>query len=133
MRYNMQTTHAKTFSKSWWYFAWDKKLLITQLNFKLCNPYIKDIRRAKSMEYKKAEEILPKELLREIQNYIQGATLYIPKETHHEWGEKSGIKDKLHKRNQLIKEKFQQGNSIQSLANDFYLSEETIKKIVYKK
>nr|WP_270313149.1 CD3324 family protein [Vagococcus fluvialis] len=94
---------------------------------------MKDIRRAKSMEYKKAEEILPKELLREIQNYIQGATLYIPKETHHEWGEKSGIKDKLHKRNQLIKEKFQQGNSIQSLANDFYLSEETIKKIVYKK
>ncbi|MGF2054513.1 CD3324 family protein [Vagococcus fluvialis] len=93
----------------------------------------KDIRRAKSMEYKKAEEILPKELLKEIQNYIQGATLYIPKETHHEWGEKSGIKDKLHKRNQLIKEKFQQGNSIQSLANDFYLSEETIKKIVYKK
>ncbi|MFI3604652.1 CD3324 family protein [Vagococcus fluvialis] len=93
----------------------------------------KDIRSAKSMEYKKAEEILPKELLKEIQNYIQGATLYIPKETHHEWGEKSGIKDKLHKRNQLIKEKFQQGNSIQSLANDFYLSEETIKKIVYKK
>ena len=85
------------------------------------------------MEYKKAEEILPKELLKEIQNYIQGATLYILKETHHEWGEKSGIKDKLHKRNQLIKEKFQQGNSIQSLANDFYLSEETIKKIVYKK
>ncbi|WP_399284403.1 CD3324 family protein [Vagococcus fluvialis] len=91
------------------------------------------MRSAKSMEYKKAEEILPKELLKEIQNYIQGATLYIPKETHHEWGEKSGIKDKLHKRNQLIKEKFQQGNSIQSLANDFYLSEETIKKIVYKK
>ncbi|MFW7386161.1 CD3324 family protein [Vagococcus fluvialis] len=91
------------------------------------------MRSAKSMEYKKAEEILPKELLKEIQNYIQGATLYIPKETYHEWGEKSGIKDKLHKRNQLIKEKFQQGNSIQSLANDFYLSEETIKKIVYKK
>ncbi|MFW7372629.1 CD3324 family protein [Vagococcus fluvialis] len=93
----------------------------------------KDIRSAKNMEYKKAEEILPKELLKEIQNYIQGATLYIPKETYHEWGEKSGIKDKLHKRNQLIKEKFQQGNPIQSLANDFYLSEETIKKIVYKK
>lgn len=85
------------------------------------------------MEYKKVEEIMPKELLKEIQNYIQGATLYIPKETHHEWGEKSGIKDKLHKRNQLIKEKFQQGNSIQSLGTDFYLSEETIKKIVYKK
>lgn len=85
------------------------------------------------MEYKKAEDVLPKELLKEIQSYVQGVALYIPKKTHCEWGEKSGIKIKLTQRNQRIKIKFKKGYSIEALANEFYLSEETIKKIVYRK
>ena len=87
------------------------------------------------MEYKRAEDILPKELLKELQFYIEGATLYIPKSAHkHQaWGEKSGTKEKLRKRNREIKKKFQANSTIRSLAQEYFLSEETVRKIVYKK
>ncbi|MFW8052094.1 CD3324 family protein [Vagococcus fluvialis] len=87
------------------------------------------------MEYKRAEDILPKELLKELQFYIEGATLYIPKSAHkrQSWGEKSGTKEKFQKRNREIKEKFQSKNTITSLAQEYFLSEETVRKIVYKK
>lgn len=87
------------------------------------------------MATKRAEKILPKELLKEIQNYIQGEALYIPKleTTKKSWGEKSGLKRELDERNMAIKQMFQDKTSIAVIANTFHLSEETIKKIVYKK
>ena len=87
------------------------------------------------MKYVKATSILPDELVIEIQKYVQGETLYIPKQkcTYQKWGSLSGGRKKIDDRNASIKSGFDNGKSINQLAQDFFLSTETIKKIVYRK
>lgn len=87
------------------------------------------------MGYVKAETILPDTLLREIQKYIEGECIYIPskKTTRKKWGEKSGNRDYIQNRNQEIRDKHKDGCSVLDLAEEFYLSIDSIKKIVYKK
>ncbi|MUK88941.1 hypothetical protein GMD78_11100 [Ornithinibacillus sp. L9] len=83
----------------------------------------------------KAKTVLPQELLEEIQNYVQGETIYIPKPKarYQKWGACSGAKKSIAKRNALIKQSFRNGVPIEQLAEEYYLSVETIKKIVYSK
>ncbi|PFO06571.1 hypothetical protein COJ85_06560 [Bacillus sp. AFS076308] len=85
------------------------------------------------MKYINAAKVLPEKLIVEIQKYVQGETLYIPKpETEHrKWGTSSGGRRMLDRRNAAIRNSFINGSSIQQLANEYYLSTETIKKIVY--
>ncbi len=86
------------------------------------------------MRYKNAAEVLPPVLLREIQYYIEGELLYIPKsETKKEWGAVSGSKKFYSERNSRIRELFHGGMPIQDLAKQFGLSGSTIKKIIYQK
>ncbi|NQD66575.1 hypothetical protein HP456_11660 [Bacillus haikouensis] len=87
------------------------------------------------MSYVKANHILPEDLLKELQKYVQGKTLYIPKEkcNHQEWGSRSGERKRIDQRNRRIKEQFNSGTTIIQLANDYFLSTETIKSIVYSK
>ena len=87
------------------------------------------------MRYVNANEILPKHLLEEIQSYVQGDLIYIPKpeEQRLKWGVASGERKRLNERNQTMKALFKQGTSLEILSKDFCLSIETIKKIVYKK
>ncbi|MBD5467343.1 MAG: helix-turn-helix domain-containing protein [Lachnospiraceae bacterium] len=86
------------------------------------------------MRYKNAAEVLPSVLLREIQYYIEGELLYIPKsETKKEWGAVSGSKKFYSERNSRIRELFHDGMPIQDLAKQFGLSGSTIKKIIYQK
>lgn len=84
--------------------------------------------------YQKAESVLPPQLIQEIQHYCQGIILYIPKAADRaKWGSKSGTKKVLEKRNQKIKERFSKGEGIDYLAEEFFLSPSSIKKIVYAK
>jgi DNA-binding NarL/FixJ family response regulator len=85
------------------------------------------------MKYVKATNILPKELISEIQKYIQGETIYIPKPktTYEKWGARSGGRRAIQERNSAIKEAFKKGKTIHQLADDHFLAVETIKKIVY--
>ncbi|MCA1058943.1 hypothetical protein LCL96_08350 [Rossellomorea aquimaris] len=87
------------------------------------------------MKYVKAESVLPQSLLSEIQKYVQGETLYIPKEKekHQKWGSLSGSRRVIDQRNKAIKAAFSNGTTIPELAEEYYLSIETIKKIVYQK
>lgn len=87
------------------------------------------------MKYVKAANILPEQLIREIQKYVQGETIYIPKPEHayHKWGTQSGGRKQLEDRNKAIKHAFKNGTSIHQLAEEYFLSVETIKKIVYSK
>ncbi|OXS72816.1 hypothetical protein B1B04_14430 [Lysinibacillus sp. KCTC 33748] len=87
------------------------------------------------MAYKKASAILPEELLVEIQKYVQGETIYIPKieNTYLEWGARSGSKKYIENRNKSIKEAFTNGASIEQLSKEYHLAVETIKKIIYTK
>lgn len=83
------------------------------------------------MKYKNAGEILPLELLEQIQTYVHGEYLYIPiYGRKRAWGEKSGSKKELKERNFLIKEKYKNGCSILELAQEYFLSESSIRKII---
>lgn len=51
------------------------------------------------MQYKNGKEILPAELLRELQRYIQGELIYIPtlEAKRKGWGENNGTKEIIKK------------------------------------
>jgi Mor family transcriptional regulator len=85
------------------------------------------------MKYIKACDILPKDLLEEIQNYAEGCIVYIPNKTGNRraWGDMTGTKSELVKRNIQIKKDFKTGIKIDNLSKKYSLSVETIKKIIY--
>lgn len=86
------------------------------------------------MSYKKGVDVLPAHILEEVQQYIDGGLIYIPKRSDKiGWGCKSGTRKSLNRRNKRIQILFGEGISISKIAEIFYLSEETIKKIVYGK
>lgn len=85
------------------------------------------------MKYRNASEILPDKLLREIQRYTSGETIYIPQVTERQkWGEGSGARRYYEERNQKIYEQYKAGMSMEELEIQFSLSLETIRKIIYR-
>lgn len=85
------------------------------------------------MKYRKAESILPEELLKQIQQYIQGEYVYIPnpKGTKKAWGEKTGTRVYITERNKGIKQQYDAGKRCEQLAEEYHLSLASIRKIVY--
>ncbi len=87
------------------------------------------------MKYINAKEILPDKLIKELQEYVQAGYVYVPakNEQHKSWGELSGYRKELSKRNSIIISKYRNGASIEELADRYYLSIYAIRKIIYKK
>ena len=86
------------------------------------------------MKYENAKDVLPAKLLEEVQKYAEGKVIYIPRtEKGRGWGEASGYREKLNKRNAMICSRYSAGQSIMEIAEEFFLSPETIKKLVYGK
>ena len=86
------------------------------------------------MKYKKASDVLPDELLKEVQKYVNGEALYFPKyKERNNWGENTGAKDFYKQRNEEIKEKYNQNLSLDVLSLEYNLSVETIRKIIYER
>ena len=84
------------------------------------------------MKYENGRDIFPEKLLRQIQKYVSGKLVYIPAgEKKREWGESSGYKRYLAERNRDIRCQFRAGAGVEQLAEQYYLSCESIKKIVY--
>ena len=84
------------------------------------------------MKYRNASEILPDPLLKELQKYAGGEVLYIPTEGHRKaWGEGSGSRRYYAERNDEIRQKFRRGVKMDTLAEEYGLSRERIRKIVY--
>lgn len=84
------------------------------------------------MKYENAKDILPEALLSQVQKYAEGKVIYIPKsEKSKGWGEASGYRQKLMKRNALICNRYSLGQSVYEIAEEFFLSPETVKKLVY--
>ena len=85
------------------------------------------------MKYRNATEIFPDRLLKEIQKYASGEVVYIPEGTGKKgWGEKSGARDYYVERNAEIRSKHQNGKSIQELAEEYGLSRDSVRRILYK-
>lgn len=84
------------------------------------------------MKYINAAEVLPEKLLREIQMYIEGDVLYIPKISAKKgWGCVSGSREFYEKRNKEIQFLFKSGYSIEALSKRYGLADSTLKKIIY--
>jgi DNA-binding NarL/FixJ family response regulator len=85
------------------------------------------------MPYINARQILPPELIAQIQEHLDGQLVYIPKksETRSKWGSKSGSKALLQRRNQSIRQAWRRGDSLSDLADSQHLSEDTIRKIIF--
>ena len=83
------------------------------------------------MSFINANEILPKELIDEIQRYVQGVNLYIPKIFDKKRTD-SEYKKELFERDMEIYEMFQSGNTVSELAEMYYLSDKSIYRILGK-
>jgi Mor family transcriptional regulator len=85
------------------------------------------------LKYANAKDILPPELLAEVQKYITGAILYvpIPNEIKTQWGQLSGIREEIRHRNRSIVANYRNGVSVDQLMDAFCLSEASIRKIIY--
>lgn len=82
------------------------------------------------MSYIKAEDVLPKELIETIQQYVNGKSIYIPSKEKQEWGSTTSAKDFFHERNERIYETYKNGTSVHELAHSFSLSEKSIQRIL---
>ncbi len=87
------------------------------------------------MKYVNADVLLPDELVKELQRYIQGGYLYVPTggNQRRQWGELSGYRIELQKRNREIMKEYRDGSSLEVLAERYHLSVSGIRKIIYRK
>lgn len=86
------------------------------------------------MSYKNGRDVLPPSLLKQLQDYIQGEIIYIPKREQKRagWGENNGTRMIIEKRNQEIYGLYKNGYSIMELIQMYHLSEDSIRKIIVK-
>lgn len=84
------------------------------------------------MIYKNGKEILPAELLAEIQKYVEGELIYIPKkETNRAgWGEVNGARNNIRMRNHEIYSLYRDGLPVEEIIKRFHLSEDSVRKII---
>ncbi|HHZ05365.1 MAG TPA: hypothetical protein GX401_01040 [Clostridiales bacterium] len=84
------------------------------------------------MQYTRANAVLPRELVALIQDYIDGECIYIPRKAENKkaWGESTGTKQELSKRNIDIYEDFLCGIPENQLAERYFLSEKSIQRII---
>lgn len=84
------------------------------------------------MSYKRADDILPENILEILQTYVSGEAIYVPKkkECRKRWGSSTGVNEKLRIRNEQILEQYQKGVSTKELAQKYYLTEKSIQRIL---
>lgn len=81
------------------------------------------------MSYINANLVLPRELIKEIQKYVNGVNLYIPK-VPEEKGACSCYRREISSRNEEIYGRFLQGEKVSELAAEYFLSEKSIYRIL---
>lgn len=84
------------------------------------------------MGYRKAEEILPDEIIELIQEYVDGESIYIPRKTENrkKWGSDTSIKQELRERNHSIYRDYTAGATVEELTGKYFLSEKSIQRIL---
>ena len=85
------------------------------------------------MSYIRADEILPKELLEAIQQYVDGQIIYIPRKEKQAWGSGTSTKEFFRERNERIFQAWQEGISEEELSRRFSLSRKSIQRILRNK
>jgi len=84
------------------------------------------------MSYKKANDVLPHNLLSAVQQYIDGEYMYIPRKADSKlpWGANTDTRKIVKARNREILTKRLAGCSVGDLAEQYFLSEKAIYKII---
>lgn len=87
------------------------------------------------MRYLKAADVLPAELLAQIQIYADGVYLYIPRRTdkRQSWGNSTRYREELRQRNESIRFLHREGQSAEQLAEQFHLAVKTIQRVLRQK
>ena len=86
------------------------------------------------MSYVNADDVLPKDLIGEIQKYVDGKLIQIPRKDENSlsWGEPNGTQDTLAERNQTIVNSYYSGQTIAELGKVYFLSEKRIQGIIHE-
>ena len=85
------------------------------------------------MPYANAEDLLPPELVAELQKYVSGGLLYIPHPpSTRVWGQKNGARARLAARNAEIRRLKAEGFTLEALADRYCLSTDAIRKVLYQ-
>lgn len=84
------------------------------------------------MGYKKASSVLPHKLLCAVQEYIDGAYIYIPRKEGRKqlWGANTNTRKNILERNREIVTKHIEGHLVTDLAEQYFLSPKTIYNII---
>ena len=84
------------------------------------------------MSYASARDILPENILKIIQQSVDGECIYIPKKEENKiaWGELTQSKNEISNRNASIYRDHLSGIPIQNLSERYYLSPKSIQRIV---
>lgn len=87
------------------------------------------------MGYRKADKVLPIEIIEMIQEYVDGECIYIPRKENQrkEWGTTTNIRQELRERNGAIFKDATEGWNISELASKYFLSEKSIQRILHEK
>lgn len=87
------------------------------------------------MRYIKAEEVLPGELIAQIQQYVDGVSIYIPRkaENRQPWGCATTYRRELAQRNDGIRREHAQGVPVSVLACRYHLAEKSVRRILREK
>ena len=87
------------------------------------------------MRYIKAKDILPPDLIAEIQRYTDGCFVYIPRATGRRkaWGAGTTTREELRARNEAIRRDRAAGASYTILAEKYFLSVKSIERILREK
>ena len=82
------------------------------------------------MSYIRAEDVLPKELIQTIQQYVDGKAIYIPSVQKRSWGSETKARSMLLDRDRQIHADFQAGTSVSELALKYSISDKSIQRII---
>ena len=87
------------------------------------------------MRYLKAEDVLPAQLLAQVQEYADGVYLYIPRwaDRRKHWGNSTRYQEELRQRNDSIRFLHREGLNAEQLAERFHLSVKTIQRVLRQK
>ncbi|WP_195270038.1 CD3324 family protein [Eubacterium sp. 1001713B170207_170306_E7] len=86
------------------------------------------------MSYIKAGDVLPKELVDKIQDYIDGEYIYVPRKEKNRkvWGQNTNRKQETLLRNREIYRQYLEGTPVSGLSEAYFLSPKSIQKIIAK-
>ncbi|MDD3243240.1 MAG: CD3324 family protein [Eubacteriales bacterium] len=83
------------------------------------------------MNYRKAQDVFPPELLEQLLEYARGELVYFSADRlRRAWGSASGARAALTARNARIYRDFQRGEDEETLSQRYYLAPDTIRRIL---